>query len=232
MVLLDSLVYEEPRVLCPEEFWKAIKSDLEEALAFTAGRVFGKALRALGRHVYEEYKGASLVILGMPKAGKTQFWKNLKGEPYFAYETTNVKQNYQPFDYRYGNRTMRINVGEDIRTAGETLIKESKIVVFIFDVSKYLKEQDYQLQTNACLELLYNKRNEFIGRDQKKFAVIASHPDQVDKVELEEADLVTRMKSVVHGKPYAALFYQNCWTCNLTNPKDFSTITEKLFANK
>lgn len=236
MVLLDSLVYEEPSVTWREELWKAISNDAKELLRW--GTTFGP-IGAVGKYLYDKYQGTSLAILGMPEAGKTQFWKNLKGESYSAYETTNAEQAYTPFFYNYGDRKFRVGAGKDIggaeeniRPYWEKLIEESKIVIFIFDVSKYLKEQDYQLQTNARLDFLYNKRGEFTGSNQKKFAVIASHPDQVDKVELEGADLVTRMKSVVHGKPYAALFYQNCWTCNLTDPKDFSTITERLFANK
>lgn len=237
MVLLSSLVYEEPPVSWREELWKAIKGDdAKELLRWGATLGLGGLI---GKYLYDKYQGTSLAILGMAEAGKTQFWKNLKGEQYSAYETTMAEQQYKPFDYRYGNRTFRVGAGKDIGGADENfkayweqMLSEYKIVLFIFDASKYLKDESYQLLTNARLDFLCEKRNKLKDRKEKKFAVIASHADQVDRVDLgEKADLVACLQTLVKGQPYAPLFYQNFWPCNLTDPTDFRTITEKLFAN-
>lgn len=246
MVLLDSLVYEEPSESWREELWKAIKGDDVKGALATGGTaiVTTAVITVVGKILKDIFfpdkpkptpppPSCSLVILGMPEAGKTQFWKNLKGERYTAYETTNAEQEYQPFDYVYGNRKIRINAGKDIggskfniKPYWEDLMKTSDIAIFIFDVSKYLTDADYQGQVNARLDFFYRH----VG--QRKYAVIASHADKMSHGKPgEQATLVQQVQSLLEGKKYAPLFYRNFWTCNLTDPQDFRIITEKLFAN-
>lgn len=225
MMFLESLVYEVPQALWQTEPQQAILPlIIVPILVIWFIWVVSKK---------EPTRGTSLVILGMPEAGKTQFWKNLKGERYTAYETTNAEQEYQPFDYVYGNRKIRINAGKDIggskfniKPYWEDLMKTSDIAIFIFDVSKYLTDADYQGQVNARLDFFYRH----VG--QRKYAVIASHADKMSHGKPgEQATLVQQVQSLLEGKKYAPLFYRNFWTCNLTDPQDFRIITEKLFAN-
>lgn len=228
-MFLESLVYEVPQVLWQTEPQQALLPFIIGG-AFLLVAILWVATTWGDTKEVKPVRGASLVILGMPSAGKTQFWKNLKGESYTAYETTNLVQEYKPFVYK----SIRIDVGKEIggdlrnvETYWENLMQDCDIALFIFDVSKYLNDTTYLEEANVRFDFFYRHLGE------KDYAIIASHPDKVGKVKQgEETDLVKRVQSLMKGKVYSSLFQSNFFVRNLTDPQDFHIITEKLFANK
>lgn len=175
-------------------------------------------------------KGNSLAILGMPEAGKTQFLRNLQGKTYSRYESTNGAVDYGDFEYVYGERRIKVTAGKDIGGSDENIkpywkkmIEQNDIVVFIFDISRYRKDEKYKRLTNSRLD--YIERH--IGN--KDWAIIASHLDKVNVSKGKEKELATEMQRCVKGKEYAKLFDLNFFICDLTDCGQFNTIVEKLF---
>lgn len=133
-------------------------------------------------------KGDSLGVLGMQGAGKTQFYKTLKGEEYSSSEATSV-DDYPEFEFIIDDKKVMIQAGRDIGGGEEYIriyedfIKEKDIIVFVFDIAKYLNDSEYKEEVNKRLHFIWKKlgakesnKNEGI---KSKYIIFGSHLDQL-----------------------------------------------------
>lgn len=168
----------------------------------------------------------SLGVLGMLKAGKTQFYNSLKEVNYDEYRASNVEK-YQEFVFETENKLIFIESGYDIggneiyiKEHYEDIINEKDVIVFIFDVKQYLEKLEYSQNVRDRLNFILKKMDEKYLKIEsknvkyKKFLLIGSHYDQLSE-EQRSLTMVNLHKSV-EGKKIAELFHD----IYLTNLKD------------
>lgn len=179
--------------------------------------------------------GKSLGILGMQEAGKTQILRNFQGKPYRQYEATST-EDYSEFETKIGDRTIKFQQGRDIgggdmyiRDYYEDFIKNKDIILFVFDVYRYLRNSDYAKDVRARLDFIYDKLNRKKAdgvNDElwsillnKKYMTIGSHMDKLS--ESEQKSAISSLQASVKAKPYSPMFHNNLLLCDLTKRDDF-----------
>lgn len=181
-------------------------------------------------------EGKSLGILGMQEAGKTQILRNLQNKPYHAYEATST-DDYSCFTANINGRSIEFQQGRDIgggelyiRDYYENFIKGKDIILFVFDVSRYIKNERYARDVRDRLDFIYRKLRENRGDGvsdvfwdnvvfKKKYLTIGSHMDKLSSSEQKTA--ISKLQATVSGKCYSQMFHNNLLLCDLTKRDDF-----------
>lgn len=173
--------------------------------------------------------GKKLAILGMERSGKTTLYNMLRtGEPGKPLQTSIEEVG----DFVVKDRKIKIKKGKDIGGGEslisyyEDLIRESEIIIFIFNVSKFLNDSTYQRDTKDRLDYIYRKVKEY-NKEMKNIVMIASHldvlPDDKQKKSMEE------ILSVINGKLYQEMFKNNFFIISIVNNEHINKLKEKIF---
>lgn len=190
-------------------------------------------------------EGKSMGVLGMPEAGKTQFYKSLQGVPYKEFEAT-ATEDYPEFNFRINQKVITVKAGRDIG-GGERYIQQyydqfidnKDITVFVFDVKKYLEEPMYQRDVRDRLDYIWRKLGVKSGFDasiqlttgyvKKKFILFGSHFDQLSEQQKKEAK--GQLHESVKGKVFSEMFHNNMYIVDMRDRKQLFEIFEitKLF---
>ncbi len=174
-------------------------------------------------------EGKSIGVLGMPEAGKTQFYKTLKNEKYLTHEAT-ATEDYPEFDFKINNKSIKVKPGRDIG-GGEhyifsyyaKFISEKDIIVFVFDVKRYIEDYKYQRDVRDRLDFIWRRLTEKSGvvgsvamsthYIQTKFILFASHFDQLTKDQQSKAKGL--LHKTVEGKDFEQMFHNNMYIVDL-----------------
>ena len=114
---------------------------------------------------FRKVQGKSLVVLGMKGAGKTRFYRFLQNKPFIEGESG--IDEYEEFEYKkQDGKTIYIRKGKDIGGSEdyinqyEDMIKKCDILVFCFDLNRYLSDSTYEKQVNARFDFVCRKFKE------------------------------------------------------------------------
>lgn len=179
-------------------------------------------------------KGKKLAVLGMKDAGKTRFYRFLQGKEYIEGVDEESGQNeIESFTYTCSNGSIiKIQKGYDysgardyVKTFYEDLLKDSDVVVFVFDLHKFLNDMEYQKETNSIASLI-NEMN------YKKCNIvkIASHKDEFDLPRQTINSIFTDFKYAIQGKRYwNAILGCNLFFADMRNKDELKIIADKIF---
>lgn len=174
--------------------------------------------------LYDE-KVNNLGLIGMQSSGKTTFLNNLRGIETVL--SPSSREYYKSFKFHLSNgKTIYINKGNDIGGAKNYIseyrevINKSDVVLYFFDVSKYLTSIDYKRECNSRLDHIN------VDSENKKIVIIGSHSDlsQHNKNKLTE-EILTQ----VRDKKYYNLFNNSFFVVNLTARNEVTTLIDKIF---
>lgn len=174
----------------------------------------------------DDDKVNKLGIIGMKSSGKTTFLNNLRG--IVSVPKTTSKESYDSFEFELSNgKTKYISKGKDIGgnrsylTEYRQIIEENDVILYFFDVCKYLTNLDYKRDCNSRLD--------FINADikNKKIAIIASHSDLSQH---SKNKLIEEIINQVRDKKYAKLFNELFFVVNLTNQKELDELINVIFS--
>ena len=192
----------------------------------TSNNVF---LKSIGWY-YSKVKGKRLAVLGMKGAGKTRFYRYLQNKPYVEGESG--IDEYEEFEFKkQDGKTIYIRKGKDIGGSEdfinqyEDMIKECDILVFCFDIKRYLSDSTYEKQANARFEFVCRKFKE-LNRSKGNFVKIASHLDETK----DPKSAIKQFNNLLKEKSYYNEFKYNLFFCaDMTSRKDLEKIVKKIF---
>ena len=179
-------------------------------------------------------KGKKLAVLGRKDAGKTRFYRFLQGKEYIEGVDNETEQDdIESFTYTCSNGSkIKIQKGYDygggrdyVKAHYKELLKDSDIVVFVFDLHKFLNDMEYQKETNSIASLI-NEMN------YKKCNIvkIASHKDEFDLSKQKIKSIFTDFKNAIKGKKYwDAMLDCNFFFADMRNNDELKTIADKIF---
>jgi len=179
----------------------------------------------------------SMAVLGMAGAGKTTWYDYLTGSQRSGAHTPNFEE-IGTFTIKIENgsktHTIKIRKGKDISGMKEKvsvyyddMIKESDLILFMFDADKFYNNQDYKKDANARIQkiqiTLRNIQTE--NTDIKKdFVIIATHKDLIDKHQVE--NIQTDIESNFKAKHVHIHF------SNMKDQKQLDFLKQQLFGEK
>lgn len=175
----------------------------------------------------KDNKQYKMGLLGMKASGKTTLLNKLRGIEGSLKDTS--KESYDSFEFKLSNgKTVYIDKGNDIggtknyMAEYREIIEKNDVILYFFDVSRYLTELEYLRECNSRLDFI----NEGNIKD-KKLAIIASHSDlsKNDKNILTEEIL-----NQVQDKKYSKLFNVGFFVANLTDDKEIKVLIDKIFS--
>ena len=188
-------------------------------------------------------EGKTMGVLGMPEAGKTQFYKSLKGEPYRIYEGT-AAEDYPEFNFKINQKVIKVKAGRDIGGTESYVqhyytdfIDYKDIIVFVFDVKKYLEEPTYQRDVRDRLDFIWRKMsvkaklesspssNDVTAYIKKKFILFGSHLDQLS--DQQKKDALGQLHESVKGKVFREMYHNNMYIVDLRDRNLLFEIFEK-----
>lgn len=181
----------------------------------------------------EQSKKMSLGILGMEQAGKTEFLYALRGEERTEDSATS-REEYEPFDLKVGDKTIKIAAGEDIgggkeyrRQYIDKFLKEKDKIFFLFDVNQYLSSEEYARQVRSYLEAFDCGLKRVT---KKQYKVIGTHADLCT---LERKLIRTEIHKTVSEKEYRDLLLSNNFiVVNLTDTEEVEEMKKSLFSEQ
>ena len=178
---------------------------------------------------FRKVQGKSLVVLGMKGAGKTRFYRFLQNKPFIEGESG--IDEYEEFEYKkQDGKTIYIRKGKDIGGSEdyinqyEDMIKKCDILVFCFDLNRYLSDSTYEKQVNARFDFVCRKFKE-LKRSKGNFVKIASHMDEIN----DPKNAIKQFDSLLKKKSYYKEFRYNFCPVDMTNRKDLEKIENKIF---
>ncbi|MDI5950099.1 hypothetical protein [Flavobacterium yafengii] len=199
-------------------------------LGTTAAVVGAVVAGAAGGGIVSYFSGekidCKLGMIGMKSSGKTTLLKNLGGVKEVKINT--YKDDYESFVYTIStDKKIFIDKGKDIggnkplMANYKEIIENNNVIFYFFNIHLYLTEDDYRRECNSRLHSIHSHIKD------KKFALIASHPDRSNllKSKLEEEIL-----NQVSNKDYSKLFNDNLYVVNLTDKNEFKILIEKIFS--
>ncbi|WP_318639701.1 GTPase domain-containing protein [Flavobacterium ardleyense] len=200
-------------------------------LAWAAVAIAGSLL---GVGVISMFKGDTnkLGLLGMHASGKTRFLNFLQKVPYI--EKNSGRDDYEEFTFTTENRKkIIIKAGVDIgggniyRSSYNSIIKDSDVVFYFFDIDKYFKNEKtkdnelYQRDCNSRFEHVYSeslKRSNILK-------VIATHRDNCN---LSDDEMKSKLFEIIRYKSYKSML-ENVDFINLTNTGEVKKLVNKYF---
>lgn len=190
--------------------------------------------------VYNKYRNVNLAILGPNEAGKTTLWNYLKGVPFSKeyFETDGktrvsfVSSNKTWYTKKSNNSEEKIKFsgydingnGDFIKVEWEELIKESDMIIFIFNANKYLFDIDYQRDVNQRMQYVkytIDKQND--GRKRNVW-LLGSYADLLSNKKEQWRKII----DIIKTKPYSSISHNNACV-NLTNKKELDEYYKKMF---
>lgn len=143
--------------------------------------IFGATLTSIFSDDKPYYK---MAVLGMTGAGKTLWYDFLCGTNY-AGKMTPGARDIPAFELKFGERKVEIKCGKDIggyeenvRPYYKILIESNDVILFFFDISKYVNDIQYKRTVEARLDFVFN----VIGtKTNKQFYLVMTHKDMLDK---------------------------------------------------
>lgn len=183
--------------------------------------------------VWETLSGTSIAVLGDAGVGKTQLYHTLQGKVYDNPKQTNM-EDIPEFDYECNGKTYKIKNGEDLggnevyRSDWGDLVKGKDIIVFIFDVNKYLTEPEYEKDTNSIMDDVWRLLKE--NKKENKHICIGSHFDELKSYKEEKAirDVLEKLKN----KPYSELVKKNFGLIDVRDKKQVEEIFKKVLEKR
>ncbi|SDH82897.1 GTPase domain-containing protein [Myroides phaeus] len=179
----------------------------------------------------EDITKNKLGILGMQGAGKTRFLNFLEGKPFL--ESSTNRKDYLDFTYQLKNgKKITIASGKDIgggnvfRVDYESILKNSDIILFFFNINAYLKnfsDSDkilYQRSCNSRFEHIYIR----VKEEKKPVVIIATHRDECL---LSDEEMTRKFNELVQNKNYTEMLKKVIYV-NLTNSVETKELVEKL----
>jgi GTPase SAR1 family protein len=187
------------------------------------------ALLGLGLVVWINLSGTSIAVLGAAGVGKTQLYYTMQGKVYDDPKQTN-KDDIPEFDYECNGKTYKIKNGEDWggnegqRSVWWDLVKGKDIIVFIFDVNKYLTEPEYEKYTNSIMDDVWRLLKE--NKKENKHICIGSHFDELKSYKEEKA--IGDVQDKLKNKPYSKLVKRNFGVIDVRDKKQVEGIFKKV----
>ena len=203
-------------LILPPPFWYWVGAGLLSALGVGTSMA------------YFSNKKNKLCLIGMKASGKTTLLNQLRNVEELPEETFN--EEYDSFKYILSpDKTIYIDKGVDIggnknyMSDYGKLIKNNDVIFYFLNIQRYLTEIDYKRECNSRLAYINPHIN------NKKFAVIATHPDQS---KLSKNELKDKMLDHIRDKPYSKLFNRDFYIANLTNKQEVRKLIERIFKYK
>ena len=175
-------------------------------------------------------KGLKLGILGMKQAGKTRLYCHLNPNMEFVEGQTYIEP-YDCFSYKKSDGTViDIAEGEDIGGGDDEAkefmhkyLQEKDAILFIFDITKYMKDIEYKDCTNARIDYIYNYKKE-----GTYLCFLLSHIDQF-KNSIQAAKSISSFKDEIKTKPYGKMVLSNYAPIDVTDSTQLRRIESRLF---
>lgn len=150
-------------------------------------------------------KKIKVFFTGPEKAGKTTLvnWR-LTGEPTHDYSQTGTGRITAFKDGKYQFDLYDMGGGDEYLVNGffEKKLKESDVVIFVFDVKRYINIIKYRNdEVNPRLAFLWGKKDLLNGK------VLISVGTHRDEVEMSENELRNCIKNLMSEKEYKSVFY-------------------------
>ncbi len=175
--------------------------------------------------------GKKLAILGMDQSGKTHYFHFLQGKEYLNAQQTE-RDEIESFTYtKSDGTTIKIKKGIDIGGSQrftylyEELMNNSDCVIFMFDISKYFKDDEYRKDVHSRLEFI-NRKKISKGIADCNFKIFATHADLLDCNELNEAK--TMFVNNIKNKDYKDILKCDIFIINLQEKDKVKEITDKI----
>lgn len=187
------------------------------------------ALLGLGLVVWINLSGTSIAVLGAAGVGKTQLYYTMQGKVYDEPKQTNW-DDIPEFDYECNGKTYKIKNGEDwggnegLRSDWGDLVKGKDIIVFIFDVNKYLTEPEYEKDTNSIMAEVWSLLK--VNKKENKHICIGSHFDELKSYKEDKA--IGDVQNKLKNKPYSELVKRNFGVIDVRDKKQVEEIFKKV----
>jgi len=180
---------------------------------------------------WAKLSGTSIAVLGDAGVGKTQLYYTLQGKVYDDPKQTS-RDDIPEFDYECNGKTYKIKNGVDWggnevqRSVWEDLVKGKDIIVFIFDVNKYLTVPEYEKETNSIMEEVWKllEKNE----KENKHICIGSHFDELKSYENEKDKAKVDVLNKLKNTPYSELVKRNFDLIDVRDKKQVEGIFKKV----
>lgn len=157
--------------------------------------------------------GKKLLFLGPEESGKTTLYNWFtKNQPTTNYTASGDKNDYEDPTHQFVDEKHKIRYadmgGSDwFLNHGEfeKHYKENDILIFVFDVKKYLNDNGMRDDVNARIDFMYTMEKH--SREKKKCIVfVGSHIDQLD---LKKTEIEVKLRESVGNKEYSVLLQNN-----------------------
>lgn len=167
-----------------------------------------------------------IAILGLHQAGKTTFLRFLQGDKNYKKYVASGMDEYDEFDMKIHNKTVTIAENNDIG-GGEyfvknykTILQDSEMAFFLFDVSLFFNDNEYY--RDFCARVDYLK-----GMTNIKTYFIATHPDKLNNI--DDNKLKIKITEKLQGKHYQNYVEQKLFVINLLDEKKLNEFVNKVF---
>lgn len=207
-------------LIAPFVIWGAVVL----AGAFVAKKVFfdDNEVQDLKNDVKSSKK---IAILGLQKAGKTTFLRFLQGDKNYKEYVATGMDEYEEFDIKFKEKVVTITKNYDIGGNDHfmrnymTVLKNTDIVFFLFDVSLFFNDNEYYRDFCARVDFLKS-----LTKISTYF--IATHPD---KLEINEKELKVKISEKLNNKHYKSYVDQKLFVINLLDEERISEFVKKVF---
>jgi GTPase SAR1 family protein len=183
---------------------------------------------------WEKLSGTSIAVLGRAGVGKTQLYYTLQGKGICPSKQTNW-DDIPEFDYECNGKTYKIKSGEDCggnegqRSGWGDLVKGKDIIVFIFDVNKYLTEPEYEKDTNSIMAEVWSLLK--VNKKENNHICIGSHVDELLKsctsYDTKEK-AISAVQEKLKSKVYSNLVKRNFDLIDVRDKKQVEGIFKKV----
>ncbi|MEI5983666.1 hypothetical protein VJ786_01990 [Sphingobacterium sp. PU5-4] len=180
--------------------------------------------------IFNKQNKIKLSVLGMESSGKTLFLQQLNSA--LKGGVASGISDYDEFVINLGkDKDLLVRAGKDIPGSNafvneyEKLCQEGDVIVYLFDISKYLNEEDldYRRQCNSRLELIYDYGSQY--QKLKNITIIGSHIDVCNKSEREAKKI---LYSQLQDKTYFKLL-ENLHLVNITDKRVVKGLIKPIF---
>lgn len=182
---------------------------------------------------FKNERSVDLAILGPNEAGKTTLWNFFKGRPASKvyYETADKEKISFVASSTIWNavklRFKGVDInghGDFIRTDWEKLIKNSNMIIFVFNSYKYLNSIDYQRDVNQRMQFVYSTVRKQTDEKKRAIWLLGSYADKLDNKKKDWERII----GIVKTKPYCDISHNNACV-NLTNEDELKEYYKKMF---